>query len=215
MDRRAMVEELLSLAEWTSVLKLAAMWQMEGLLGIAVRRMRSLEVHELEGWMKVLDLSITPELSSARALAIERLPSSREINGVEMVLLARKYRVEKWLMEGYRQLIHREPFFSDEEAGLLGDKTVIKLCRLRDGHSKSKIETMNANHSVNRHNPTSTGSIKVDTTKIEREFALEFWEMRWTWVPSVPDHTERPLDSYEQPLDSDAASAVEFEMEQV
>jgi hypothetical protein len=176
-----MVDETLSVTEWTSVLKLAAMWQMERLLDASVERMRALEVHEqeLEEWMKVLDLSATLELSAARALAIERLSSSREIEGVEMVLLARKYHVEEWLREGYEGLIHRDAFLSDEEGEILGCKTVTKLCRLRDGYSKSRIQ-----HYANYRKGLSygvTSGVRVDAAKIEGEFALEFQEIRSRW----------------------------------
>jgi hypothetical protein len=177
-----MTEEILSLAEWTSVLKLAAMWQMERLQKIVIERMRLLTVDEPDGWTRLLDLSVQHLLSAARALAIERLSQFYSIKEVAKVQLARKYHVVKWLKEGYEELVRREAFFSNEEEELLGSKTIIKLCRVRDGYLKS------------RHN--SIVYHPGPPTMIEAEFETELEEMRLGWINQGDPESPRLVPSW-------------------
>jgi len=133
-------EEALSLAEWTSVLKLSAMWQMDRLRKIVMEKMSKLRVIvTAEQWIAVLDMSVLLQLSEARTLAIERLSSYSNTVGVDKILLARRYKVEKWFREGCRELVTRDKCFSDEEEDRLGWKTVSKLYRARDQYLKSRI----------------------------------------------------------------------------
>jgi hypothetical protein len=165
-----MVEEILSPTEWTSVLKLAAMWRMDRLRGIAVERMKVLTVNDPGEWMEVLDWSDMHQFSDCRELAIERLSRPQalsNIKGVARVQLARKYRVERWLKEGLQDLAQRGDFFSDEEEELLGWKTVIKLYRVRIGHLKSRLSGTQV-HSVRK-------SVRIS---IEAEFEAELKETR-------------------------------------
>jgi len=59
MDRYILAEETLSLAEWTSVLKLSAMWEMHRLHQVMVNRMSTLTA-TVEEWTAVfkLDMSV-------------------------------------------------------------------------------------------------------------------------------------------------------------
>jgi hypothetical protein len=126
-------EAALSLAEWTSVLKLSAMWQMDRLRKIVVEKMSKLTVTvTAEEWVAVLDMSVLHQLSDARALAIERLSRPGNIAGVDKILLARKHKIESWLWDGYQEVVIRDQCFSDEEEDRLGWKTVSKLYRVRD-----------------------------------------------------------------------------------
>ena len=90
-------EEALSLAEWTSVLKLSAMWQMDRLRKIVMEKMSKLRANvTVEEWIAVLDMSVLLQLSDVRAMAIERLSSYGNTIGVDKILMARRYKMEKW-----------------------------------------------------------------------------------------------------------------------
>jgi hypothetical protein len=173
-----MVEETLSLAEWTSVLKLAAMWRMDRLSNIVVGRMEALDVDHVDRdqWMKLLDLSDIHELSDARALAIERLSSLRFASSAAKVQLARKYGVEHWLREGLQELVQQTAIFSDEDEELLGWKTVIKLYRVRDGYLRSQYGR--DPYGYYRHCDIAN----TNTTTIEAEFEAELERMKPEWV---------------------------------
>ena len=133
-------EEALSLAEWTSVLKLSAMWQMDTLRKIVMEKMSKLRANvTVEEWIAVLDMSVLLQLSDVRAMAIERLSSYGNTIGVDKILMARRYKMEKWFKEGCRELVTRDKCFSDEEEDRLGWKTVSKLYRARDQYLKSRI----------------------------------------------------------------------------
>jgi len=131
VDRYILAKETLSLTEWTSVLELSAMWQMDRLRQIAVNRMSKLGATAGE-WTAVLDMPVRQQLLDARTLAIQQLSYYSNIAGVDKILLARKYKVEQWFREGCQELVQRRECFSDEDKERLGWKTVIKLYRVRD-----------------------------------------------------------------------------------
>ncbi|KZP26155.1 hypothetical protein FIBSPDRAFT_887530 [Athelia psychrophila] len=56
--------------------------------------------------------------------------ATQECASVEKIVLAREYRVEAWLLIGYRQLIQHEFSLPHNEARKLGDATTIKICEV-------------------------------------------------------------------------------------
>jgi hypothetical protein len=69
-----------------------------------------------------------------RQLAIQRLGRLSNINPVEKVILARNYKVESLLVQGYKELIKRKEGPSVEEAKVLGYETAIRLYEKRENH---------------------------------------------------------------------------------
>ena len=157
-----LVEETLTLGQWTSVLKLVTMWQMDRLHGIAIRKIKEIEAEKAE-WLDVLDVSALHGLSDVQQLAIQRLSSNSTFKEVEKILIARKYKVASWLEEGYQELVERVECFSDEEDSNLGFKTVSKLYRLRDRCLRSNLRC---------------SAPKVDIDAIRRGFMEELTAMR-------------------------------------
>jgi hypothetical protein len=96
--------------------------------------------------MGLLDLSEEHQHPGARRLAIQKLtPIFDEVlPGVEQVRLARKYRVKQWLRTGLLSLVNRSEFFSDADEQVLGWKTVIKLCHLREQRLNDSINSYSA-----------------------------------------------------------------------
>jgi len=165
VDRYILAEETLSLAEWTSVLKLSAMWQMDRLRQIVVDRMSALGA-TAEEWTAVLDMSVRQQLLDARTLAIQQLSYYSNIAGVDKILLARKYKVEQWFREGCQELVNRRECFSDEDEDRLGWKTVIKLYRVRD-----------ARYSRSHYGYPESGSYE---DPIGEEFEAELKDIGWS-----------------------------------
>jgi len=106
MDRYILAEETLSLAEWTSVLKLSAMWEMHRLHHVMVNRMSTLTATE-EEWTAVfkLDMSVR-QLGSLPIGYLPAVESSQKnyhkIAGVDKTPLARRFKVERWLRRDVR-----------------------------------------------------------------------------------------------------------------
>ena len=87
-----------------------------------------------EEWISVLKLSTMWTFGELRQLAIKWLGRLSNISSVEKVMLARKYKVESLLLQGYKELIERKEGPSVEEAKVLGYETAIRLYEKRERH---------------------------------------------------------------------------------
>jgi hypothetical protein len=67
-----------------------------------------------------------------RQLAIEKLSDGFGLDPIEKILLAKKYRVRNWLLEGYAQLIGQQTPLQTKPLDLLDCKTKVSLLSLRD-----------------------------------------------------------------------------------
>lgn len=63
--------------------------------------------------------------------AIEEL-TNLEHNPVKQILLGREYRVERWLIDGYKDLVQREAGLTETEKKDLGDAATIKIYEGRE-----------------------------------------------------------------------------------
>jgi hypothetical protein len=128
-----MSEEPLSGAEWISVFKLTALWQMDRLREIAINRISNYRMDTISwtDWVYLLDLSTKCQLSDGRELAIQKMSYRSELLGIK-ISLARQYKVRRWFQEGIRSLVDRSNYLSDEEVNQLGTMTAIKLFRIRE-----------------------------------------------------------------------------------
>jgi hypothetical protein len=119
----------MSWIEWSSVLRLSIMWQMDEMQQVAVERISSLPV-STEEWIYVLKLSTQWHISKIRNKAIERL--NPHLQPVDRVLLARDCQVSEWLSRGYRAIVDRAETISESDEEKLGTRAAMKLFRLRD-----------------------------------------------------------------------------------
>jgi hypothetical protein len=130
--------EVLSTKEWASVLKLTAMWQMDGLTEVVLRKISSHTSHRREIWSELLEASAQYHLPKVRAAAIREL--SKTFTGyaqdAEQVFLAKKYQVKWWLQAGLSKLVRRPEMLSDDDAEILGWKTFGKINRAREQYHR-------------------------------------------------------------------------------
>lgn len=84
-----------------------------------------------EEWTSVLKLSTMWRFEELRQEAMNEL-AQMVIGSVEKVALAREYRVEKWLVDGYTELIKRDTGLSSEEKERLGYETTIRIYEKRE-----------------------------------------------------------------------------------
>ncbi|KZP30037.1 hypothetical protein FIBSPDRAFT_710361, partial [Athelia psychrophila] len=84
-----------------------------------------------EEWMSVLKLSTLWKFTELRREAISHL-NDMKVEPAEKVIIARQYRVEKWLVEGYTALIKQDTIFTANQKATLGAETIIKLYKRRE-----------------------------------------------------------------------------------
>jgi hypothetical protein len=88
-----------------------------------------------EEWISVLKLSTMWTFGELRQGAITQL-GRLNINPVDKVMLARDYRVESLLKQGYKELVKRKEGPSLEEAKVLGYEAAIHLYKKRERHHR-------------------------------------------------------------------------------
>ncbi|ETW82157.1 hypothetical protein HETIRDRAFT_101348 [Heterobasidion irregulare TC 32-1] len=91
------------------------------------------EVLSTDEWMAVLELADMWQVPKMRMKAINAMEKNVQNSGaVEMILLARKYRISSWLIKGYGMLARRpDPITSDERERLSLD-TFMRLVGVRE-----------------------------------------------------------------------------------
>jgi hypothetical protein len=93
--------------------------------------MREPELTSREEWISVLKLSNMWGIAELRQEAVEEL-SKISLTSLEKVLLAREYKVEKWLVDGYAEFIKQGAILSDEEKKTLESHATIRIYELRE-----------------------------------------------------------------------------------
>jgi len=93
-----------------------------------------------EGWTSVLKLSTLWEFKQMRQEAVNKLSQS-PMKPIDKVVLARTYEVEKWLVEGYAELVRRDGGISSEERQTLGLETTLKLYEMREDTFKRGLKS--------------------------------------------------------------------------
>jgi len=88
-----------------------------------------------EEWISVLKLSTLWELDDPRERALDEL-SKVGLGAVDKVVLGKSYRVGKWLLEGYIELVQRDTTISDADVAAIGTYTAIQLFRIREESSR-------------------------------------------------------------------------------
>jgi len=122
--------EIFTVSQWTSILRLSALWQMDYLKQSAIQALPRLNGSRWE-WTALLDLSVERGLSEARKIAIPMLTPMLSCP-FDMIAMARKYQVKSWLQTGLQALVQRQDLLSEAYEESLGWRTIVKLCRLRE-----------------------------------------------------------------------------------
>lgn len=102
-----------------------------------------------DDWISVLKLSTLWRFLDARDLAIQQL-TSRGMESVERILLARSYDVATWLRSGYTDLARREEGISLEDAEKIGWETTVRLYQTREAAIKSYSSSYRQNQYGNQ-----------------------------------------------------------------
>lgn len=88
-----------------------------------------------EDWISVLHLSTMWDFSTVRGIAIRELTKGavKEMSHMEVILLARRFKVREWLLMGYKGLV-LDTKVPTEDAEVLGWKTAYRILQLREDH---------------------------------------------------------------------------------
>ena len=169
--RDVLVDEVLSVSQWASVLKLSAHWRMNRVMRIALNALSCVDRARCEEWLAVLSASDTDRdrLREARTLAIQRISATiRSSSAVRGVRLGRRHKIKEWFRNGLEKLVQRGTYFSDEEEEELGLKTTCKLYRIREDHRR---KSTNGGNKKSQANVPAAAERVID--HIDREFRDE------------------------------------------
>jgi hypothetical protein len=143
-------------------------------------------------WITVLKLTTKWDMVNTRALAIERLSPllNEHTRGSEIaqVILAREFKVRKWLMEAYWSIVNREQMITRDEREVLGMEDTFRLMELRDVHYRG-VEAVRVTALV----PVRFGqSVAWDESSLEKDLSWKFREISLEEVerkfPEVEEH---------------------------
>lgn len=118
--------------EWISVLELSCMWQMDKVQEMAVQRIIKFQdsSESSDGQMELLRLSTKLGIKEIRDAVVQTL--SGALQPAELVRRGIEWRVDSWLLQGYKQLVEAPAGILAEDEKRLGWKTTSKLFRIRD-----------------------------------------------------------------------------------
>jgi hypothetical protein len=155
--------------EWTAVLELSCMWEMDKIRDICVQKILEVQVlpHEQQ---HLLELSTKLGIVEIRDRAIQELSGS--LRSVKRIQLGVQFKVDSWLLEGYKELVQARGGISVEEEDLLGWDTTSKLFRIRDEYLKMRASTNARSRSPSHLNTFATN-------KVKEVFAQELKDAIW------------------------------------
>ncbi|KZP21000.1 hypothetical protein FIBSPDRAFT_1021607 [Athelia psychrophila] len=100
-------------------------------------------------WISVLKLATLWRFGELRIEAIEEL-TKQEQDPLEKIVLGREYRVEAWLLTGYKELIQRDSGLTQSEKKKLGDAAIIKIYEAREATVRTGEGAMSYGFNGNR-----------------------------------------------------------------
>lgn len=87
----------------------------------------------IDEWMSVLKLSTMWGFSSLQKRAAGKIETHvQDLRAVDLIVLARAYRVPAWLMKGYDKLARRKAYITPDERERLGLDTFFRLVEIRE-----------------------------------------------------------------------------------
>jgi hypothetical protein len=179
--------ETLTLAEWTSVLKLSTMWQIDNLCVFAVKTMSNLSASE-EEWITLLKVSSKHPFVDVRELTIQTLTALHTMSPLKKILVAKECMVPDWFLDGVVGFLTRKQTISVEEEDQLGFKTMTKLFRLREMSAQCKSCQSKCRHVLRISYPED----------IRTAFQMELEEVGYRRAPTptiLPTYLDADLDS--------------------
>ena len=117
--------------EWASALELSCMWEMAKVRETAVQEI--LLLHEqagIECQKFLLKLSNKLGISEIRNAVVQALSGS--LGSVDRIQLGTEFQVDRWLLEGYKQLVLAKEGISAEDEERLGWKTTARCISAAD-----------------------------------------------------------------------------------
>ncbi|KDQ55087.1 hypothetical protein JAAARDRAFT_195965 [Jaapia argillacea MUCL 33604] len=166
--------------------------------------MYPLEIGTLElswdEWRSALRLATMFEFDQIRQMALEKMPTY-EMDPVEVILTAREFSLESWILPAYRQVVRRNEFLTLEDAQRLGWDTAVGLLQVRaslfsgipakeDGHKTQDILDILGVDITLSSSDTHELLRKLDVAK---EHGMKDWAL----------HCYRSLAIQEEPLSTD------------
>lgn len=82
-------------------------------------------------WLSVLKLANLWGFNDLRRKAIGAI-SSGELSIMERLSYGRLLKVEKWVAQGYTELVDRREMMTEAEVGQIGWNAMLKICKLRE-----------------------------------------------------------------------------------
>ena len=94
----------------------------------------------IDEWMSVLKLSTMWGFHNLRKRATGRIEIHvQNLGAVDLILLARAYRVSAWLMKGYDDLARRDKHITPQERERLGLDTFFRVVELREKNLRHAV----------------------------------------------------------------------------
>ncbi|KAF9558129.1 hypothetical protein CPC08DRAFT_709863 [Agrocybe pediades] len=137
---------------------------------------RKIDVDSYDEWVGVLHLSTKWGFSETRKTAIENISRFTKTDVWDKILLAKKYNVRKWLLEGYKVLVNsRAPQDVDQLVENMGVADALKLLQIREKSLTSLADYLE-NDSRGFYSPPSRQRLNPETLILE-SFSYEFASM--------------------------------------
>ena len=87
---------------------------------------------DVHGWSAALNLSTMWEFQEIRDIAIKELDGMLRTLPIQKISKGIEYHVQRWLLDGYGELIRREGRLSEAEARELGFETAWRIGKVRE-----------------------------------------------------------------------------------
>ncbi|KAG9221320.1 hypothetical protein CCMSSC00406_0009431 [Pleurotus cornucopiae] len=121
-------------------------------------------------WLSVLKLANLWGFNDLRRKAIGAI-SSGELSIMERLSYGRLLKVEKWVAQGYTELVDRREMMTEAEVGQIGWNAMLKICKLREEFYSLK-QSASGPQASTVHSPVTSASA------VRQAFAVELEEIR-------------------------------------
>ena len=146
---------------------------------------------DVNGWSAALNLSTMWEFQEIRDKAIKELDGMLRTLPIQKISKGIKYRVQKWLLDGCRELIRREERLSKAEAKELGFETAWRIGQVREetmrsgyydhrrnfGNLEAQIRTAFSDQLKDAEYMGDDSIHKIEERAEEKEFEEEDWAL--------------------------------------
>jgi hypothetical protein len=173
--------------DWASVLKLSTQLQLESIRETSIRQLSCLSM-DVTDWINVLRVGTEWGLAEVRKIAMDKIVSRIEVP--QKINLAIEFKIEKWLLEGFRRLVERSKEILLDEEEQLGWETTFKLFRLRHLLLQRRINECDLDQVIRDKFPTEfegvtypSKSNETQTASVTKAYLIDGGTV--TWVNSL------------------------------